>query len=338
LQGARVEGACVCQELYFAQLQFYSYSVNSGRNPWTEVTGWTCCRIGFLRDDRQGQPVDGRRAGRAHRGYLDPYRTARGITLSNDAALVTGAGSGMGQAAAWRLAAAGRKVAVLDLNTTGMAATAERYPDRITTHEVDVSDADAVAKTIAAVEGELGPIGRVVNAAGIVRVRPLLDQDIAEIALTMAVNYGGVVNVCQAVVPGMVERGRGEVVNFASLMGWVPQARIGAYVASKFAVVGYTEVLWQENRAHGVRFACVCPPTVRTPMLDDFMPNKANHRKSMPITADKVIDEIDRCLERDRLLVLPGAAKAVYSLRRHTPRLLRKVMSNPRFDLLGTHN
>jgi short-subunit dehydrogenase len=257
--------------------------------------------------------------------------------MSNDAALVTGGGSGMGQAAAWRLAAAGRNVAVLDMNAAGMATTAERHPDRITTHEVDVSDADAVAKTIAAVEDQVGPLGRVVNAAGIVRVSPLLDQDIADIALTMAVNFGGVVNVCQAVVPGMLERGRGEVVNFASLMGWVPQARIGAYVASKFAVVGYTEVLWQENRGHGVRFACVCPPTVQTPMLDDFIPNQANQRKAMPISSDKVIDEIERCLQRDRLLVLPGSAKPVWWMRRHAPWLLRKVMSNRRVDILGRH-
>ena len=259
--------------------------------------------------------------------------------MSNDAALVTGGGSGMGQAAAWRLASAGMNVAALDLNSAGMAATAQRYPDRITTHNVDVSDADAVAKTIGAVEDQLGT-DRAGHAAGIVRVSPLLDQDMADIALTMAVNFGGVVNVCQAVVPGMLKRGQGEVVNFASLMGWVPQALIGAYVASKFAVVGYTEVLWQENRGHGVRFACVCPPTVQTPMLDDFIPNQANQRKALPISADKVIDAIDRCLARDRLLVLPGSASGCWRRSASPPpaALTRKVTSSScEVDILGRH-
>ncbi len=255
--------------------------------------------------------------------------------MVNDAALVTGGGSGLGQIAAWRLAAAGRRVAVLDVNIKGMADTARRHPARITTHAVDVADAGAVASTIAAVEDELGPVGRVVNAAGIARVSPLLDQDIVDIQRTMAVNFGGVVNVCQTVVPGMLERGRGEVVNFSSMLGWVPQSRVGAYAASKFAVVAYTEVLWQENRGRGVRFACVCPPTVQTPMMDDFIPNRTYQHKAMPMSADKVIDEIERSLRRDRLLVLPGKAKFVWRLRRYAPGLLRSVLSSPRFDFIG---
>jgi len=86
-----------------------------------------------------------------------------------------------------------------------------------------------------------------------------LEQDPAEIHRVMQVNYGGVVNVSIAVLPRMLERRRGSLVNFASIAGWIPNMHPGAYCASKFAVVAYTEILHQENRDRGVHVACVCP-------------------------------------------------------------------------------
>jgi len=104
-----------------------------------------------------------------------------------------------------------------------------------------------------------GPIERVYNAAAIQPTGLLLEQDPAEIHRVMQVNYGGVVNVSIAVLPRMLERRRGSLVNFASIAGWIPNMHPGAYCASKFAVVAYTEILHQENRDRGVHVACVCP-------------------------------------------------------------------------------
>ncbi len=249
-------------------------------------------------------------------------------------ALITGAGSGMGRLAAWRLAAAGVNVAALDVNEAGLEDTAAHNP-RVRVYQCDVTDRAEVDKVVAQVETDFGPIDRVMNAAGIARVGLLLDQDVGEMMRMMEINYGGTAAVCAATLPGMLERGRGELVNFASLAGWIPQKKMGAYCATKFAVVAYTEALWQENRGKGVKFACVCPPAVSTPMLPDFFARPESQKKAMPISADTVIDAIERALARDRFLVLPHASgKVLWRLRRFTPRLLRRVIGSERFDLI----
>ena len=251
-------------------------------------------------------------------------------------AFVTGGGRGMGQLAAWRLAERGYRVAAIDLNEEGLAQTVARGPERIHAFPADVTDAAGIAQTAKEVEAELGPIDRVMNAAGIARVGSILAQAPTEISRVMDVNYGGTVNVTLATLPGMLERGRGEFVIFASLAGWIPQAKMGAYCASKFAVVAFAETLWLENRDGGVTFACVCPPAVATPMLPDFFALPENQRKSMAIPPATVIDEIERCLRKERFWVLPHASgKALWRLRRHMPKLLRRVVGAKRFDIIS---
>ena len=251
-------------------------------------------------------------------------------------ALITGAGRGMGQLAARRLAAAGASVAALDVNEAGLAETAAGI-DSIRPFDCDITDGDAVEHTVQQVERDLGPVDRVMNAAGIARVGLLLDMDVAETLRVMEINYGGTVNVATATLPRMLERGRGELVNFASLAGWIPQAKMGAYCASKAAVVAYTEALWLENRGRGVRIACVCPTAVDTPMLPDFFAKEEKRDKAMAITPESVLDAIESGLARDRFLILPKtSSKMLWRLRRHTPRMLRAVISSDRFDLIDT--
>ena len=255
--------------------------------------------------------------------------------LEGRVALITGAGSGMGQLAAWRLAAGGAKVAAVDVSEGGLATTVAKAPESIRAYALDVTDRAAVTQTVKQIEADLGPIFRVMNAAAIARVGLLLEQDPEEIFRMMEINYGGLVNMCSATLPGMLERGEGELVNFASLAGWVPQPKMAAYCATKFAAVGYTEGLWLENRGRGVKFACVCPPAVATPMLPDFFSQPENQKKSMALKPEKVIDEIERCLRRGRFWAIPSATgKIIWRVRRHTPRLLRGMITSKRFDLI----
>lgn len=252
-------------------------------------------------------------------------------------ALVTGAGSGMGRYGAHRLAERGVVVAGLDVNEAGLAQTAAADAARIHAYPCDVADLAAVEAAVASIEADHGPIDRVMNAAGLARVGPLLEQGPAEIMGLMQVNYGGTVNVTAATLPAMLERGHGEVVNFASLAGWIPQPKMGAYCATKFAVVAYSEALWMENRGRGVKFVCVCPPAVSTPMLPDFFADPDDQRKARPITAEQVIDAVERALAKDRFLVLPRpSAKVLWRARRFTPRALRRVLSSERFDLISS--
>lgn len=237
-------------------------------------------------------------------------------------ALVTGAASGMGRLATRRLASGSAQVAALDVNEAGLRET-RGDDERIRTYPVDVTDARAVAEMVRRVEAELGPIDRVLNAAAIMPTDRLMDQDPELVNRIMAINYGGTVNVTYAVLPGMLQRRRGDLVNFASVAGWMPALHFGAYNASKFAVVAFTEVLQHENRTSGVRFACVCPPPVATPLLDQAKSQPKVLSQLPPIRPEAVLDAIERDLERGKLMVYPdrNAAITVW-LRRHLPRVL----------------
>jgi NAD(P)-dependent dehydrogenase (short-subunit alcohol dehydrogenase family) len=223
-------------------------------------------------------------------------------------AFVTGAASGMGRMAAREIAAQGKSVAALDVNEEGLLETAAGHEDAIRTFRVDVTDAAAVEAAVKEAEAELGPIDRVYNAAAIMPLGKLLEQELEVVHRIMDINYHGLVNVTRFTLPGMLERGRGDMILFASMAGWLPILLMGAYNASKFAVVGFSEVLYHENRGKGVRFACVCPPPVATPLLDQgratAWPRVLD--QAPPIEPREVLDAIDRTLERDEFWVFPG--------------------------------
>jgi NAD(P)-dependent dehydrogenase (short-subunit alcohol dehydrogenase family) len=225
----------------------------------------------------------------------------------NGVAFITGAGSGMGRLAARNLASAGHGVAALDVNEQGLLETAGDSQS-IRTFNVDVTDAGAVEDAVAQVERELGPVTKVYNAAAIMPLGRVVDQDTELFHRVMDINYNGVVNVAKATLPRMLERGEGDLINFASMAGWVPTIYMAAYNASKFAVVAFSEVLYHENRDSGVRFACVCPPPVKTPLLDQARDtvwpkifDAGEH-----IEPQDVLDAIDDALAAGEFWVYPG--------------------------------
>jgi len=247
------------------------------------------------------------------------------MAFGGTVALVTGGGSGMGRLAARRLAGAGAKVAALDVNEEGLRETAREHVG-ISTYALDVTDEPAVAETVSRIESDLGPVDRVLNAAAIMPTGLLMDQDMRLINRIMEINYCGTVNVTMATLPGMLERGRGDLVNFASIAGWLPAIHFGAYNASKFAVVAFTEVLHHENRGKGVRFACVCPPPVATPLLDQAKSQPKVLDQFDPIAPEQVLDRIERSLEKGKLMVFPDASSAISQrIRRFFPSLLWRI-------------
>lgn len=237
--------------------------------------------------------------------------------------LITGAGSGIGRLTAQRALDAGDAVAALDRDANGLDVLGSS--PRLFKIAVDVTDPTAVDNAVARVEQELGAITRVTNAAAIMPLGRLAEQPREQIHAIMAVNYGGLVNVSKAVLPGMLARRSGVFVSYASMAGHWPILYMGAYDASKAAVVFYTEVLAHENRNSGVQFVCVCPPPVATPLLDqarstiwpktfDVLP---------PITAERVVDDVDKAIARKKFWVFPGPASALaWRLRRWFPGLL----------------
>jgi NAD(P)-dependent dehydrogenase (short-subunit alcohol dehydrogenase family) len=244
------------------------------------------------------------------------------MTFSGKVVLVTGGGSGMGRLAAQRLAGAGATVAAVDVDEAGLRDTAAGF-DALHTNVLDVTDRRAVEAAVKQFESDLGPIDRVYNAAAIMPTSLLLEQDVDEIHRIMDVNYGGLVNVTKAVLPGMLERRRGDMIQFASLAGWVPTLHFGAYNASKFAVVAFSEVLFHEIRGRGVRLACVCPPPVATPLLDQAKSKPKLLDEGPPIEPAVVLDAIETSLDKGRLWVYPGrGSTAAWRVRRWLPGLL----------------
>ena len=170
------------------------------------------------------------------------------------------------------------------------------------------SDYASVLRVVEETEATLGPIRRVYNAAAIMPLGRVVDQDVEVFHRVMDINYKGVVNVSKAVMPKLLERNSGELVNFASLAGWVPILYMAAYNASKFAVVAFTEVLAHEHRDSQVKVLCVCPPPVKTPLLDQardtVWPKVFDQGKH--IEPQDVLSAIHQAIADDDLFVFPG--------------------------------
>lgn len=248
------------------------------------------------------------------------------MAYTGKVALVTGGGSGMGQLAARNWAQGGAQVAILDVNAEGMQQTAGGLAG-VHAFQVDITDPAAVRDVVQQVERDIGPIDRIANAAAIMPLGKILDQDIAIIHKLMDINYGGLVNITKAALPAMVERNRGDFISFSSMAGFIPAMLVGAYNASKFAVLAFTEVLYHEHINSAIRFACVCPPPVATPLLkqgyDTVWPKVLD--QTPPIEAQEVWNAIEAGLEKGEFMVFPGkGTKFVWRLRRFFPGLVWK--------------
>jgi 3-oxoacyl-[acyl-carrier protein] reductase len=174
--------------------------------------------------------------------------------------LVTGASSGIGAAVARRLLAEGARVASLDLSTAA--------PEGVLAVAGDVSSSAEVDAAVTRVAAELGPVDVLVCAAGIPgRSLRTADVDDEEWRRVLAINTDGVFFCNRAVIPGMVERGRGRIVNVASIAGKEGNPMAAAYSTSKAAVIALTKAIGKDLARSGVVVNCVAPAVIETPML-----------------------------------------------------------------------
>ncbi|HEV8584033.1 MAG TPA: SDR family oxidoreductase [Methylomirabilota bacterium] len=175
-------------------------------------------------------------------------------------ALVTGAGRGIGRATAEALAADGWRVVIAELRPALGRAAAKALGARFV--QVDVGDRGSVAR----MARRVGRVDCLVNNAGVLEPGPLARLSPAWIEKTIAVNLAGPILVTRAVLPAMLRRRGGVVVNVASLLGRVGMADYATYCATKFGVVGFTQALADEVSGDGVRVVAVCPGQVNTPL------------------------------------------------------------------------
>jgi 2-dehydro-3-deoxy-L-rhamnonate dehydrogenase (NAD+) len=194
------------------------------------------------------------------------------FSLEGQVALVTGGGQGIGAAIARRLSRAGARVAVFDANAEHAAAIAVELKG--VACQGDVRSETDVASAIAQVESALGPPSIVVNNAGITG-RTDLSWNLAvdEVRNVLDVNVIGPFLFCRAVVPGMLERGYGRIVNVASIAGKEGNPTLLPYSASKAAVIALTKSLAKELAGKGdVTVNAISPAVIHTPILDGMAP------------------------------------------------------------------
>lgn len=204
------------------------------------------------------------------------------ISLQGKVALVTGASSGIGQATARALAAAGASVAIGARRADRLdeLATELRGNDtEVVTLDLDVTDEQACIDAVARTRSELGGLDIVVNAAGLMLLGPIVGADTEDWRRSLNTNVLGLMYVTHAAIEGLVEQGSGDIVNISSVAGRVARKGAGVYNASKWAVNAFSESLRQEVTEKGVRISLVEPGAVDTE-LNDHITDEASKKTS----------------------------------------------------------
>ena len=190
-------------------------------------------------------------------------------TFTNQTALITGGGTGIGRGIALALGAEGASVAVCGRTREPL----EESADLIRTHGVeaaaiqaDITQEEEVAKLIREIESELGPISILVNNAGVARFASVWELTPEEFDEMVAVNLRGTFLCSRAVIPGMIERGQGRILNIASVAGLKPYPTQGGYCASKHAQIGLAKVMGIELQEHGIVVQTISPGGVDIPL------------------------------------------------------------------------
>ena len=241
--------------------------------------------------------------------------------------LVTGGSSGIGLAIAcllsqkgahvWLLARRGEKLADALKKVKSVA----QQPDQsFGMLEADVTNEKHVNQAISKIIHSIGLPDLVINSAGVTHPGYVQDIDSKIFHWMMDVNFFGTVNITKALLPGMIKRGSGYIVNISSMAGFLGVFGYTAYSASKFAVRGFTDVLRAEMKPHGIGVSVVFPPDTDTPQLayeKQFKPAETSALTSNGglMSAESVAKSILAGIERGKYLILPGLeSKLAYHL------------------------
>jgi NAD(P)-dependent dehydrogenase (short-subunit alcohol dehydrogenase family) len=257
--------------------------------------------------------------------------------LQGRTVLVTGAGSGIGRETALLAARRGADLVICDVNEAGLAEveTAARALGRkVLARQVDVADRDQMRSFAEAVHADGGSVDLLVNNAGVGLVGGFLDTELEDWDWIVAINLMGVVHGCHFFLPKMVERGRGgHVANVASMAGFHASPALVAYTTTKFAVLGLSEALREELRAHGIGVTAICPGIINTPITTSARARgpaadpKVRERaaafyRRRNYGPERVAQNILKAVQRNRS-VAPVAPEAwiSYAVKRISPRL-----------------
>ena len=232
--------------------------------------------------------------------------------------LITGGSSGIGLALAQQLFAQGASLVILARDQQRLdAAIAKIEQQRRTPSQklgalsADVTDEPALRQVLTQLKTDYGLPDLIINCAGVARPGYAETLEPQIFRWTMDINYFGTVNVCQALLPDLIARGSGHIVNFSSLAGVIGVFGYTAYSGSKFAVRGYSEALRSEMKPKGILVSVVYPPDTDTPQLaweEQFKPFETHviAGSDHPLPANKVASEVIQAIRKDKTNIIPG--------------------------------
>ncbi|MBC6990351.1 3-ketoacyl-ACP reductase [Hymenobacter sp. BT491] len=205
-------------------------------------------------------------------------------SLKGKNALVTGAGKGIGRAVALALAQEGVNVGLLARTESQLQEVATEVTAlgvKAAVAVADITDIESVNRAVEQVRAELGTIDILINNAGTAAFGKFLELEPSQWENIIRVNLMGTYYATRAVLPGMIERQSGDIINISSTAGQRGAAATSAYSASKFAVLGLTESLMQEVRKHNIRVSALTPSTVATELAVELKLTDGNPEKVM---------------------------------------------------------
>jgi NADP-dependent 3-hydroxy acid dehydrogenase YdfG len=236
---------------------------------------------------------------------------------------VTGAAGGIGAATVAALVAAGAKVSAGDMAADAVrAVTGAAGADSALGLPLDVTDAQSYQAFLAAAQDRFGPLDVLVGNAGVMWVGPFAAEPEAAIRRQLDVNLHGIIRGAQLAVPGMVERGRGQLITVASVASRVAPAGEATYSATKHAVLGYCTALRAELRGTGVQVSMVMPTVVETELAAGTTHGRVRRLRPADVAA-AVVGAVRR--PRPEIYV-PGSVAALVRLRDMLPWRLREAM------------
>lgn len=250
--------------------------------------------------------------------------------------LITGGCAGIGRALAMRLAQAGARLVIFDLDQQALDSLAQHLADHHNAEALgvlcDVADAAAVEQAMALTVERFGGIDVLVNNAGITHRSSFADTELAVFQRIMAVNYFGALHCTKAALPSLVARG-GQIIVLSSLSGFSPLLYRSAYNASKHALHGLFETLRYELTGSGVNVMLVCPGFTATDLRKNALVGDGSVAAQPPLAMGKVASAQDvaeaiyrGALKRQRLLVLSNVDWRARVLARFFPQLFERVL------------
>jgi short-subunit dehydrogenase len=255
--------------------------------------------------------------------------TARQPTFT----LITGGNSGIGLELARQAAADGRNLILVAHNAATLEAAEAELKQKVKVHTIsqDLSQPGAAEAVYDRVRTHGAEVDCLINNAGFGDHGPFATSDLAKQRRMIAVNITALTELTRLFLPAMLERGHGQILNTASVTGFVPGPRMSVYFATKHYVLAFSEALIEELRGSGVTVTALCPPPVRTPFVSGAQIASSNYMATTKITPAEVAGYGYRMMKR-------GKPVAVYSLRwkfvmnfltRITPRFgLRRLMGH----------